>query len=82
VLFARDVLVVACCGAVRACRVCCSYAVSHVVCVCHAAFTRDNKLFLPINTHVNNVNSSGRIFQIINLRLARLILIRLIFQLD
>jgi hypothetical protein len=40
---------------------------------------RDNKLFLLTNTHVNNVNLSGHIFWILNLRLARLIFIRLIF---
>ena len=30
--------------------------------VCRAASARDNKLFSLINTHVNNVNSSGHIF--------------------
>jgi hypothetical protein len=32
-----------------------------------------------INTHVNNIDSSGRIFYIVNLRFARLICIGLIF---
>jgi hypothetical protein len=40
---------------------------------------RDNKLFLLMNAHVNNVNLSGHIFWILNLRLAQLIFIRLIF---
>jgi hypothetical protein len=29
---------------------------------CRVASARDNKLFLLINTHVGNVNSSGHIF--------------------
>jgi hypothetical protein len=49
---------------------------------CHTSLARDNKLFLLINTHVNNVNSSHHIFWVINLRFVRLIFIRLIFQLD
>ena len=36
--------------------------VSRVDHVCRAASARDNKLFSLINTHVNNVNSSGHIF--------------------
>jgi hypothetical protein len=36
--------------------------VSRVDHVCRAASARDNKLFSRINTHVNNVNSSGHIF--------------------
>jgi hypothetical protein len=36
--------------------------VSRVVHVCRAVSMRDNKLFLLINTHVNNGNSSGHIF--------------------
>jgi hypothetical protein len=36
--------------------------ISRVDHVCHIVSVRDNKLFLPINTHVNNVNSAGRIF--------------------
>jgi hypothetical protein len=41
--------------------VCCARR-RHVVPVCSATSARDNKLFLLINTHVNNVNSSGHIF--------------------
>jgi hypothetical protein len=41
--------------------------------------TRDNKLFLLINTYVNNDNLSGQVFPIVNLRFARLIIVRLIF---
>ena len=36
--------------------------ISRIDHVCRAASARDNKLFSLINTHVNNVNSSGRIF--------------------
>jgi hypothetical protein len=36
--------------------------ISRVDHVCRAASARDNKLFSRINTHVNNVNSSGLIF--------------------
>jgi hypothetical protein len=36
--------------------------ISRVDHVCRAASTLDNKLFSPINTHVNNVNSSCHIF--------------------
>jgi hypothetical protein len=50
--------------------------------VCRATSTRDNNLFSLINSHVSNVNSLGHVFKIINLRFARLIFIRLIFQLD
>jgi hypothetical protein len=60
-------------------------ALPRVVSAClvgRAASARDNKLFSLIDTHVNNVNSSGRIFYIINLKFARLIFIRLIFPLD
>jgi hypothetical protein len=56
--------------------------ISRVNHVCRAASARDKKLFSLINTHVNNVNSLGHIFWIINLRLARLIFIGLVFQLD
>ena len=42
----------------RSCRVFGS-RVDHA---CRAASARDNKLFSFINTHVNNVNSSGHIF--------------------
>jgi hypothetical protein len=49
--------------ACRACGSCTSHrvvrALSHV---CRAASARDNKLFLLINTYVNNVNLSGCIF--------------------
>jgi hypothetical protein len=49
--------------ACRACGLCASprvvRALSHV---CRAASASDNKLFSLINTYVNNVNSSGRIF--------------------
>jgi hypothetical protein len=36
--------------------------ISRVDHVCRVASTHDNKLFLLINTYVNNVNSSGRVF--------------------
>jgi hypothetical protein len=36
--------------------------ISRIDHVCRAASTRDNKLFSLINTHVDNVNSSGHIF--------------------
>jgi hypothetical protein len=36
--------------------------ISRVDHVCRAASARDNKLFSFINTHVNNVISSGHIF--------------------
>jgi hypothetical protein len=35
---------------------------SHVDHVCRVASVRDNKLLSLIDTHVNNINSSGRIF--------------------
>jgi predicted alpha/beta hydrolase family esterase len=50
--------------------------------VCRTASARSNKLFSLISTHVSNANSSGHICQIINLRFAQLIFIRLIFQLN
>jgi hypothetical protein len=36
--------------------------ISRVDHVSHAASAHDNKLFSHINTHVNNINSSGLIF--------------------
>jgi hypothetical protein len=45
--------------------------------VYRVASARDNKLFSLINTYVNNL--SGRVFSIVNLRFARLIIVRLIF---
>jgi hypothetical protein len=36
--------------------------ISHVDHVCRMASARDNKLLSLIDTHVKNVNSSGRIF--------------------
>jgi hypothetical protein len=47
--------------------------------VCRVASAHDNKLFSLINTYVNNDNLSGRVFPIVNLRFARLIMVRLIF---
>jgi hypothetical protein len=77
---------------IRACRAlswalfnvpqCCSRASSRVVRVCRAVSARDNKLFSLTNTYVNNIDLSDHIFRIINLRFARLIFIRIIFQLD
>jgi hypothetical protein len=64
----------ACCFACRVSRV----LLSRVIHFCRAVSARDNKLFLLINTHVNNVNLLGHIFYIINLTFVRLILIRLI----
>jgi hypothetical protein len=58
------------------------YTVSRVDHTCRTMFARDNKLFSLVKTHVNDVNMSWRIFYIINLSFARLIFIRLIFQLN
>jgi hypothetical protein len=41
--------------------VCCARR-RRAVRVCRETSARDNKLFLLINTHVNNVNSSDHIF--------------------
>jgi hypothetical protein len=60
-------------------------SLARILCVdhmCRVASARDNKLFSLMNTRVDNVNLSSHIFWIINLRLAQLICIRLIFQLD
>jgi hypothetical protein len=68
-----------------ACRLTCRASlacISRVDQVCRVTSARDNKLFSLIGTQVSNVKSSGHICWIINLRLARLIFIRLIFQLD
>ena len=80
----RTVCVPQCCFArVVACRSRVSRVLlSRVVHFCRAVSARDNKLFSLINTHVNNINLSGHIFYIINLTFVRLILIRLIAQLD
>jgi hypothetical protein len=43
-------------------RACCSHALSRAIHVCRAVSARDNKLFLLIDTHVNNGNSSSHIF--------------------
>jgi hypothetical protein len=56
-----------------------SIALSRVDHVCRVAPACDNKLFSLIDTRINNINSSGRIFWIVNLRFARLMFIRLIF---
>jgi hypothetical protein len=86
VLFARIVTCRLCVSRVP--FTCATRLVTHVACisfvdhVCRATSSRDNKLFSLINTHINNVNSSGHIFWIINLRFTRLIFIRLVFQLD
>ena len=63
----------------RVCHLHVSLALPRVDHAGRATSARDNKLFSLIITHVNNVNSSGHIFWIINLRFARLIFIRLIF---
>lgn len=47
--------------------------------VCRVASASDNKLFSLVNTYVNNDNLSGWVFPIVNLRFARLIIVRLIF---
>jgi hypothetical protein len=58
--------VVACVAcAIYTCRSPCHASlerISRVDHVCRTTSTRDNKLFLLINTHVNNVNSSDHIF--------------------
>jgi hypothetical protein len=64
----------------HACGSCASPSVvrasgSRVDHVCRAASAQDNKLLSLINSHVNNVNSSGHMFYIINLRFAQLIFI-------
>jgi hypothetical protein len=56
ILFTRCLRVVDIPSRVRVARISC---VDHV---CRAASARYNKLCSLINTHVNNINSSGRIF--------------------
>jgi hypothetical protein len=51
--------------AIYMCRSPCRASLARITRVdhmCRATSTRDNKLFSLINTHVNNVNSSGHIF--------------------